>query len=217
MSKKVTPEDLQNESEFELLTEVSHQKLREFVVEQIVEEKYVIRIYSIYQVIMMLLFVFLLTRGIILSIKGHSELLISVGLAVAFSLSALIVIHELLHALAYLLTGARRISFGVILKKFVFYALADRQVIAPRAFHIVALTPFVVVKMICLIGVIVFYNQQLMYFFLSVMCLHSLFCAGDIAMLAFYRIHSGKEIYNYDNKSEGKTYFYSRKKQNIEL
>lgn len=216
MSKKVTPEDLQNESEFELLTEVSHQKLREFVVEQIVEEKYVIRIYSIYQVIMMLLFVFLLTRGIILSIKGHSEILISVGLAVAFSLSALIVIHELLHALAYLLTGARRISFGVILKKFVFYALADRQVIAPRAFHIVALTPFVVVKMICLIGVIVFYNQQLMYFFLSVMCLHSLFCAGDIAMLAFYRIHSGKEIYNYDNKSEGKTYFYSRKKQNIE-
>ena len=35
MSKKLTPEDLQNENEFELLTEVSHQKLREFVVEQI--------------------------------------------------------------------------------------------------------------------------------------------------------------------------------------
>ena len=219
MSKtgKLTPEDLQNESEFELLTEVSHQNLREFVVVQITEEKYIIRIYSVYQVIMMLLFVFLLTRGIVFSIKGHSELLISIGLAAAFSLSALIVIHELLHALAYLLTGARRISFGVILKKFVFYALADRQVIAPRAFHIVALAPFVVVKLICLIGFIEFYNQQLMYFFLSVMCLHSLFCAGDIAMLAFYRIHKGKEIYNFDNRSEGKTYFYSRKKQNIEL
>lgn len=216
MSKEFTPEDLQNENEFELLIEVSHLKLREFVVAQITEEKYIIRIYSIYQAIMMLLFVFLLTRGIVLSIKGHPELLISVGLAVAFSFSALIVIHELLHALAYLVTGARRISFGVIPKKFIFYALADRQVIAKRAFHIVALTPFVVVKMICLIGVIVFYNQQLMYFFLSVMCLHSLFCAGDIAMLAFYRIHTGKEIYNYDNKSEGKTYFYSRKKQNIE-
>lgn len=215
MSKELTPEDLQNENEFELLIEVSHQKLREFVVAQITEEKYIVRIYSIYQAIMMLLFVFLLTRGIVLSIKGHPELLISVGISVAFSLSALIVIHELLHALAYLLTGARRISFGVILKKFVFFALADRQVIAPRAFHIVALTPFVVVKMICLIGVIVFYNQQLMYFFLSVMCLHSLFCAGDIAMLAFYRIHSGKEIYNYDNKSEGKTYFYSRKNRTL--
>ena len=211
MSKKLTPEDLQNENEFELLTEVSHQRLREFVVEQITEEKYIIRIYSIYQVIMMMLFVFLLTRGIVRSIKGHSEMLIEVGLSIIFSLSALIVIHELLHALAYLITGARRISFGVILKKFIFYALADRQVIAKRAFHIVALAPFIVVKLVCLAGSIVFYNQQLMYFFLSVMCLHSLFCAGDIAMLAFYRIHKEKEIYNFDNKSEGKTYFYSRR------
>ena len=211
MSRKLTPEDLQNENEFELLTEVSHQKLREFVMEQITEEKYVIRIYSIYQVIMVMLFTFLLTRGIVLSIKGHSGILIEIGLSIVFSLSALIVIHELLHALAYLLTGARKISFGVIPKKFIFYALADRQVIAKRAFHIVALAPFVVVKLICLIGLIEFYNEQIMYFFLSVMCLHSLFCAGDIAMLAFYRIHKEKEIYNFDSKSEGKTYFYNRK------
>jgi hypothetical protein len=216
MSKKLTPEDLQNESEFELLTEVSHQKLREFVVEQITEEKQVIRIYSIYQAIMVVIFLFLLTRGIVLSIKGYSEMLIEIGLSIVFSFSALIIIHELLHALAYLLTGARRISFGVIPQKFIFYALADRQVIAPKAFHIVALAPFIVVKLICLAGFIAFFNQPLMYFALSVMCLHSLFCAGDIAMLAFYRIHKGKEIYNFDDKSEGKTYFYSRKK-NIEL
>jgi hypothetical protein len=211
MGKKLKPEDLLDQNEFELLTEISHQKLREFVVEQISEEKFVIRIYSIYQLLMVLLFTFLFTRGIVLAIKGYSDLLVNIGLSVAFSLSALIIIHELLHALAYLLTGARRISFGVILKKFVFYALADRQVIAPRAFHIVALAPFVIVKVICLIGIFLFLNQPVVYFFLSVMCLHSLFCAGDIAMLAFYRIHREKEIYNFDDKSEGKTYFYSRK------
>lgn len=211
MGKKLTPEDLQNQSEFELLTEVSHQNLREFVVEQIREEKTIIRVYSVYQVMMVVLFAFLLTRGIILSIKGNHDALIQIGLALIFSVTALIVIHELLHALAYLAIGARRISFGVILKKFVFYAMADRQVIAPRAFHIVALTPFVVIKLICLIGFLQFYNDKLMYFFLSIMCFHSLFCAGDIAMLAFYKIHRGKEIYNFDNKSEGKTYFYARK------
>ena len=211
MSRKLTPEDLQNENEFELLIEVSHQKLRDFVVEQITEEKYIIRIYSIYQVTMMIIFAFLLTRGIVLVFKGHSETLINVGLAVVFSFSALIVVHELLHALAYMITGAKRISFGAIPKKFIFYALADRQVIAPQAFHVIALTPFIIVKLICLAGFIVFYNQQTMYFFLSVMCLHSLFCAGDIAMLAFYRIHKEKEIYNFDDKSEGKTYFYNRK------
>ena len=209
--RKLTPEDLQNESEFELLTEVSYENLREFIVKQIREEKYIIRIYSIYQVIMTMLFVFILTRSIVFSINGHSGALAGVVLALLFSFTALIIIHELLHAAAYMLNGARKISFGVILKKFVFYALADRQVITSRAFRIVALAPFVVVKLICLVGSIACYNEQLMYFFVSVMCLHSLFCAGDIAMLAFYKIHKGKEIFNFDNRSEGKTYFYARK------
>lgn len=211
MGKKLTPEDLQNESEFELLKEVSHQNLREFVVEQIREEKTIIRIYSIYQIIMMIVFTYLFTRGIVFSIKGNHTMLIQIGFAMLFSVTALIVIHELLHALAYLLSGARKISFGVILKKFTFYALANQQIIASRAFHFVALTPFVVIKLVCLVGIINFYHNPLGYFFLSVMCLHSLFCAGDLAMLAFYNLHRGKEIYNYDNRSEGKTYFYIRK------
>jgi len=210
--RKLTPEDLQNESEFELLAEVSHQKLREFVVTQIINEKYIIRIYSGYQALMLLLFGFFFTRSIVLMIKGHSEAIVGVGLAILFSFTALIIIHELLHALAYLLTGARKISFGFILKKFIFYALANRQVIASRAFHIVALTPFIVVKLICLVALLKTDNIQMIYFFLTVMCLHSLFCAGDMAMLAFYNLHRGKEIFNFDDRSEGKTYFYTRKK-----
>jgi hypothetical protein len=211
MKRKLSPGDLQNNNEFELLAEVSHQKLREFVVEQINEEKYIIRIYSVYQVVMMMILVFLLTRSVIFAFKGYSEPIIGIGLAVLFSFSLLIVIHELLHALAYLLSGARKISFGFILKKFTFYALADQQVIKSQEFHFVALTPFIVVKLICLIGVISFYNQPMMYFYLSIMCLHSMFCAGDLAMLAFYSLHRGKEIFNFDNRSEGKTYFYIRK------
>ena len=214
MRRKLNPEDLQNNSEFELLAEVSHQKLREFVVEQIRAEKYIIRLYSAYQAIMMTLFVFLLTRSVIFAFKGHSEQITGMGLALLFSFSVLIVIHELLHALAYWLTGARKISFGVILKKFIFYALADRQVIAEKAFHIVALAPLVIVKATCLLVILKTESSVLFYFSLTVMCLHSLFCAGDMAMLAFYRIHRGKEIYNFDNRSEGKTYFYTRK--NIE-
>jgi len=212
MSIRLSPEELQNSSEFELLAEVSHQNLKEFVVEQIREEKVMIRFYSFYQVLMMLIFVFLFTRSIIFAFKGFSEPIISIGLALLFSFTILIVIHELLHALAYLLSGARNISFGFIWKKFVFYALADRQVIASKAFHFVALTPLVVIKLISLGGAIVFFNNQWLYFFLTVMCTHSLFCAGDMAMLSFYTLHRGKEIYNFDNRSEGKTYFYMRNK-----
>lgn len=212
MSRKLTPEDLQNNSSFELLSEVSHQNLREFVVEQIKREKYIIRFYSAYQGIMLGILVYIITRSVVFSVKGQPEKLLSIGLAMLFSFTALIIIHELFHAAAYLLIGARKISFGVILKKFVFYALADRQVIAPRAFHVVALAPFVVVKLVCLAVIFATGDIQLLYFFLTIMCLHSLFCAGDMAMLAFYNLHRGKEIYNFDNQSEGKTYFYIRKK-----
>lgn len=211
MKPKYTPEDLQDQNNFELLTEVSHQKLKEFVVQQISQEKRIIPLYSIYQLLMVLLFIFLLARSVVMAIKGFDEPILFIGLAAVFSVSILIVIHELLHALAYLVTGARKISFGAIPRKFIFYALADRQVIAPAAFRIVALAPFIIVKITCLIGVAIWFNQQLMYSFLTVMCLHSLFCSGDIAMLAFYNIHKGKEIYNYDDKTEGKTYFYLRK------
>ena len=210
MNKKIAPEDLQNESEFELIAEISHQQIREFVVEQIQKEKYIVRIYSIYQILMMILFAYLLSRSILLAFNDHSEAIAGIGFSFLFSLSALIIIHELLHAAAYLLTGARKISFGIILKKFIFYAMADRQVIKPKTFHVVALTPFVVVKLMCLLVILSTTNQQYVYFFLTVMCLHSLFCAGDIAMLAFYRLNREKEIYNFDDRSKGKTYFYSR-------
>ena len=138
-------------------------------------------------------------------------MLVSIGLASVFSFTVLIIIHELLHALAYLVTGARKISFGAIPQKFIFYALADRQVVSPNAFRVVALAPFVIVKILCLAGIVICFNEQLTYFFMTIMCLHSLFCAGDIAMLSFYLIHKGKEIYNFDDKTKGKTYFYYRK------
>lgn len=211
MGKKPTPEELQNNDAFELLTEVSHDHLREFVVELITKGKSIISIYSVYQVIMMGIFVFFLTRGIVLAIKGTFDLLLYTGMAVIFSVTVLIVIHELLHALAYLAVGARRISFGTVLRKFIFYAIADRQVINSQAFHLVALTPFLTIKVICLLGIYLYYTHPLVFFFLGVMCLHSLFCAGDVAMLAFYKLYKGKEIYNFDDKSQGKTYFYARK------
>lgn len=214
MKQKLTPEELQNSDEFELLTEVSHSDLKEFVVAQIREEKYLIRVYSIYQVLMMLVFTYIFTRAIILAIKGFYEPALGVGLAIAFSFSILIVLHELLHALAYLLTGARRISFGFVPGKFIFYALADQQVIRAGAFTLVALAPFVIVKILTIWGLIFFARDQMyLYFFLSIMSLHSLFCSGDFAMLAFYNLHKEKEILNFDSRAEGKTYFYIRKQR----
>jgi len=211
MNEKYTPEDLNDPQKFEFLAEVSHSKLKEFVIDQILEEKYLIRHYSAYQLAMLAILLISLVKAVFLFSRDTPDPLIAMGWATLFSFTVLVIIHELLHAVAYFLTGSRKLAFGAIWKKFIFYVVADRQVISPKAFRIVALAPFVTVKVITLVLTIWYWPHPLSSFFLTIMCLHSLFCAGDIAMLAFYRLHPDKEIYNYDDVEKKVTYFYFRK------
>ncbi|MDX9882299.1 MAG: DUF3267 domain-containing protein [Prolixibacteraceae bacterium] len=215
MKPKLTPEDLQNKAEFEFLTEVSHLRLKEFIIEQIQEEKQLVKAYSFYQLGMIAIGIVAVVKAFVMNSRGINGPLQNVGWAVLFSFTALIILHELLHAAAYWLTGTRKLVFGAIWQKFIFYVLANRQVISPAAFRVVANAPLVVVKTITLAGAVFFWHQPLAYFFLTVMCLHSLFCAGDMAMLAFYRLHPDKEIFNYDDTSTGVTYFYFKKKPEV--
>jgi len=212
MSRKLTPEDLQNENEFTLLEEVSHFHLKEFIVEQIQNEKHLIKAYSVYQISMIVILFVTVIKAFMLSSHGLRLPLYNVGYAILFSFTALIFIHEFIHAVAYWLTGSRNLKFGVLWKKFLFYVLADKQVISPGAFRFVANAPFVFVKVITLFFTIYCWHSPAAYFFLTIMCIHSLFCAGDMAMLAFYRQHPDKEIYNYDDPERHVTFFYFRKK-----
>lgn len=208
--KKLIPEDLNNPDRYELLAEVEHRQIKKFIFEQIRPETRLIRIYSIYQASMLLLFGFLIGGAVLRLFRGLSEPLIQIGYAALFSFTVLVFLHELLHAMAYWLCGARNLKAGAMLRKFIFYVMADREVIGFRTFRIVAYAPFVCVKFCCLIFGVIFWSSGA-YFFFSIMCIHSLFCAGDIAMLAFYRIHKNKEIYNYDDMKLRKTFFYARK------
>ncbi|MEN6453658.1 MAG: DUF3267 domain-containing protein [Prolixibacteraceae bacterium] len=213
--KKLRPEDLKNPEQFELLAEVEHRQIKKFIFEQITPGVRLIRIYSIYQMIMLVLLGFLAGHAVIRLVKGIPEPLIHTGYAVLFSFTVLIFLHELLHAFAYWVCGARKLKAGMMLKKFIFYVMADKEVIELRTFRIVAFAPLVTVKLVCLIAGVLSWYTPYAYFFFSVMCIHSLFCAGDMAMLAFYSNHSDKEIYNYDDMEQGKTFFYYRNKKGL--
>ena len=208
---RLTPKDLIENDDFELLAEVDHLHIKQFIFEQITKEKQLIRLYSAYQLGMIGLFLFLLTKAIILLLRDMNKPLFAIGASLLFSFSLLVILHELIHALAYKLRGANKITFGAIWRKFIFYAAADQQVIDYYSFKMVALAPFVLVKVVCILLAIVFWTTPLAYFFMSLMCVHSLFCAGDIAMLAFYKLNSDKEIFNFDDLSQKKTFFYFRK------
>ncbi len=210
---RLTPEDLKQNDGYKLLAEIDHQEVKPFILSQVRQGSGLIRWFSLYQGLMILLFVFLVVKAIIAYLHGLDAPLADLGLSILFSFTLLVIVHETLHALAYLLCGVKKIRAGAIWRKFIFYVMADLQVIGARTFFIVAFAPLVVIKIICLILGILFWNTDLVYFFFGVMCIHSLFCAGDIAMVAFYKLHPNKTILNFDDRKLGKTFFYYREKQ----
>lgn len=215
MNRKLTPEDLQTDDDFIYLTEVSHLRLKEFIIQQISIENKLIKAYSAYQIAMIIILIGTIVKAFVLNSRGMSESLQYVGMAFLFSFTILVILHELLHAVAYWLTGSRNLIFGALWKRFLFYVLANKQVVSPTAFRFVANAPLVFVKVVTVVCIILYWHTPIAFFFMTVMCLHSLFCAGDMAMLAFYRLHPDKEIYNYDDVEKKVTYFYFRKKNTL--
>jgi hypothetical protein len=203
-----TIEELQNNEKYELVAELEHRQIKEFVMEQIATESKLIRGFMIYQGIMILVGLFFATRPILLAMRGNSEPLFYLLGAILFTFTLLIIIHELLHLLALKITGAPKISIGGYLKKFIFYAEADRHVLNRNQFALVALTPLVVVKAVTLIGIIFTIGQPVFYFWMFVMSAHSLFCAGDIGLLSFFDRFPNRKVFTFDVKEEKRSYFY---------
>jgi len=204
-----TIEDLQNQEQFELIAELEHSNIKEFVIDQLAEGGRLITVFMIYQILMMITGIFFITRSIILAYNGFSEPLIFTAIALAFSFSLLIPIHELLHGLALKFTGAKKVHYGAYLRKFIFYADADRHILNKAQFELIALAPFVTIKGITLVGMMLFFHSTVFYPVIIVMVTHSFFCAGDIGLLSiFYRY---TEVYTYDVRSEKKSYYFKRK------
>jgi hypothetical protein len=210
-TKNPTIKVLQENDDFELVAELSHSQIKNFIINQIGKGGKIIKIYMIYQALMILIGLFFITRSLVLALRDNlSPLLFTIGgLLITFTL--LIIIHELLHGLALKLAGARHVTFGAYPKKFIFYSEADRHVLNRRQFTFVALTPLFAVKIISLAAIIMYLNHPFFYLPVLIMSAHSLFCAGDIGMLSFFYYYRDSEIFSYDVKAEKKSYFYRKK------
>ncbi|MFV0590055.1 MAG: DUF3267 domain-containing protein [Draconibacterium sp.] len=206
-----TIEELQNQDRFELIAELSHSNIKSFVLDQLALGGRITVFFMVYQTLMVLLGIFLITKSIILALHHTPENLYFSIAAFLFCFTALIPIHELLHGLAIKLTGAARVHYGAYLRRFIFYAEADRHVINRTQFTRIALTPLVVIKLLMLICSLVFWNTSCLYFFLLVMAVHSLFCAGDIGLLSIFYRNKSDLIYTFDAKEEKKSFYYRKK------
>ncbi|MCY1721159.1 DUF3267 domain-containing protein [Prolixibacteraceae bacterium Z1-6] len=203
--------ELQNKERYELIAELDHKQIKEFVLEQLTQGGWIVKSFMIYQVIMLAFGLMVLIWAITQAVNAYLLPLYYTLAALIFCISFLIIIHELLHGIAIKLTGAKKVNYGAYLKKFIFYAEANQHVLNRKQFAFIALTPFVVIKFVTIIVIILFIHHPMVYFMVLVMCAHSLFCAGDIGLLSLFYKYGNSQIFTYDVKIEKKSYYFRRK------
>ena len=98
--------ELQKSGNYELIGQLHHDEIKEFVLQQLSEGGKLVFSFMIYQFLMILLGLFFFTRSIVKAFNGYFEQLYFSLAALVFCFTFLIVIHELLHAAALKFTGA---------------------------------------------------------------------------------------------------------------
>ena len=203
-------EAIKNGEDYELLAEVEHDEIKSFVLSQLDKGGWLVKGFMVYQTIMVLLGLFIITRALVFSFRGiYEPLWYSIG-TILFCVTVLVIIHELLHGIAIKLSGAKNVRYGAYFKKFIFYAEADRHVFNREQFTFIALAPLVVLKLITLVGIIIFFSHPLVWAFTLIMCIHSLFCAGDIGLLSVF-FSTQSDVFTFDIKEERKSYYFRKK------
>jgi len=206
-TNKYVPSDL-NSSEFKLLDEVEHQNIMPFLRAYLKENKIIFYSLNLNILIFFAVFFYLLIQGFIqegLKI-GRGFQYFSYGVGITF---LLIPVHEYLHVIAYRLVGASNTYLDMNLKRFYFMALADRSVVHKNDFIKVILTPFLSITLSCLL-LFFLANNDFRILLLGLFLTHSVFCSGDFGLLSYIIQNSEKDIYTYDDKSSGKSYFFER-------
>lgn len=211
----MTYQELIQQPDYVQLASVPHSEIKSFIKNEISEMPKWARIANMYQLIGLLAFMLGLFKAFMpFFVYREVNYLIWLGWGTVFTFTFLIILHEFIHAIAYWCIGSRHLTFGFQLKKFLFYVECDKEVINYQQFKKIALAPTIAVTILSLLGMILFYQQQLFYFFLPIFSLHSLFAAGDFGLLCFFQNRPDWEIVTFDVKEEQKTYFYGKKKQN---
>jgi hypothetical protein len=202
--RRVQPERLAP-PEFALLAEMTHASLAEFVIE------YFLRRRSWLTHAHHAMTIVTVAAAVLVAMRTGRPLKLCVldfFLALAALFVIVLPIHELLHAAAYRLSGARDIRWDYSLRMAAVWVTAHRFVATARPFVFVALAPFVVINAALLLGAIVF--PKLAVFLLFVLLWHLHGSIGDWSLLNFIWLHRERGFWTFDDAEAGKSYFYGR-------
>lgn len=118
-----------------------------------------------------------------------------------------IIVHESLHIISFIFTGAKRIRIGADMKQYIFYVTAHRHVTTSLQFRFVALCPFILISSGLLF--MIFYLPGLWKWSLSsFLFVHTTMCAGDFAFLNFFWLNKHRKVFTCDDADQKISYFY---------
>jgi MFS family permease len=210
MAPPLKPDDVKNSGGYRLIKELSHDEIIEFVMGQFKQLRWPMAFFYGFNI-------FLLGLIVAFTIGNFLYSYISWGLywqyfllGVVAGMLLVIPLHEMLHGLAYKLAGAPAVKYGVDLKQMMFYASAPGFVAGKYAFYLVAFSPFVLINMIFLAGIL-FGPVTVQWGSLVAVFMHGTMCIGDFAMVNFFAAFPRQKVYTYDDKSEKRSYFYVKR------
>jgi hypothetical protein len=205
-----TVEQITKDPRFQLLDKLHYDDILDFATAYVRKRTRSMFFYLVLVSVFFLLQWSAFLYGILANSMNTVSLLKQFLYGLIISLTIVIPFHELIHALVYLLLGAKKIRFGAVLKHFAFYAVADDFVANRNAFIFLALSPFIIVSLLNIAGFI-FVHGYASYTYISVLFFHATMCAGDFALLSYFEYHRDKELYTFDDVGNKISYFYFKK------
>lgn len=152
-----------------------------------------------------------LIAAAILSARGDRFVAFSTACLGMFAAWLLLVpVHEVIHALAYRLTGARNVKIRYEWRRMTALCVADGEVVGATAFISVCLAPFVVLNA-TLAALAAFSSGTPRLMLLGALLLHTGACSGDFALARFTLAHRDRGVVTWDDAAAGVTWFVARR------
>ncbi len=208
----LTPQEIRNSPDFKLIRQLDHDGIIDFVTEQLKQLRWPMTFFYGFS-IMLIALIISFTAGNVANAYiswGTYWLYLFAGLVAGMVL--VIPLHEVIHGLAYRLVGARKVKYGADLRQMLFYASAPGFVAGKNEFYVVAFSPFVLINLFFLTGII-FGQIAVQWGSLVALFIHSTMCIGDFAMVNFFASFHREEVYTYDDKHEKTSYFFIKEGQ----
>ena len=201
------PEEL-GENGYILLDEMNHAEIVPFVKKFLHKRTWFSSFYYLSVIISFALLLFFCMNLYHSRNHGISKILLQISFGIPLTL-AFIPIHELIHALAYKLQGAKKTSFDYNFQRFYFLAIADKFVTSKREFKIIALSPFLAISFVLLIASYLTGEWWRVTILTSLM-IHTIACSGDFALLSYFEFNRQKKVITYDDKENKVSFFYGK-------